>query len=262
MKLLANKSGGAVLPGDVVKTDDSNESAFTTNTTLDFSDSQLMIVQDIIQDGGTGRVLLSGYAARVNIGSNAGTRGHRLYGSNMAKRAYGSNARSAGAFGIMLSSNADPPAIIWSSTDPSGGSGGGAALGAWTNYTPTWSTASGTAPSLGNGTLLGRYKVLDATSYFVVINFTAGSTTTFGNGGTWQFTLPFTATSGAGRVQILAGWIVDSGTDNKLCVGKITPASPTLVGETVPEGANVVNNTNPMTWTTNDQLTFNGIVEV
>lgn len=61
-------------------------------------------------------------------------------------------------------------------------------LSAWTTYTPTW-TCSGTAPAIGNGTLTGRYHRLFGRTYLVIINMTAGSTTTFGTG-VWSFATP------------------------------------------------------------------------
>jgi len=54
-------------------------------------------------------------------------------------------------------------------------------------YTPSW-TSSGTAPTLGNGTILGYYtrrgQIIEGT-----IDLTIGSTTTTGTG-TWYFSLP------------------------------------------------------------------------
>ena len=63
------------------------------------------------------------------------------------------------------------------------------AFDAYSTYVPTW-TATGTAPSLGNGTLAGRYMQIGKL-VFVTIEFTAGSSTTFGTGG-WRFTAPVT----------------------------------------------------------------------
>lgn len=57
-------------------------------------------------------------------------------------------------------------------------------------YTPTWGN-TGTANSIGNGSILGRYfKVGDMVHFVVVITF--GSTTTVGNG-TQTVTLPTSA---------------------------------------------------------------------
>jgi hypothetical protein len=60
----------------------------------------------------------------------------------------------------------------------------------WIPYTPTWTT-SGTAPSIGNGTLTGRYAI-SGNTVNVVINLIAGSTTTFGTNGQ-SFSLPIQA---------------------------------------------------------------------
>lgn len=61
---------------------------------------------------------------------------------------------------------------------------------AWTSYTPVWSS-SGTAVSLGNGTIVGYYaKVGRLVTAKVEMN--SGSTTTFGSG-FYSWTLPLTA---------------------------------------------------------------------
>lgn len=53
-------------------------------------------------------------------------------------------------------------------------------FGAWSTWTPTWQS-SGTAPVLGNGTLVGRYLKVGRTVKYH-INLTAGSTSTYGTG--------------------------------------------------------------------------------
>lgn len=55
-------------------------------------------------------------------------------------------------------------------------------------YTPTWG-ASGSAPSLGNGAIYGRYVQVADKEYRVHIGLKMGSTTTYGSGG-WTFSLP------------------------------------------------------------------------
>lgn len=62
----------------------------------------------------------------------------------------------------------------------------------WTSFSPSWG-ADGTAPTLGNGTLLGRYRYI-GDSAEVEIFLSAGSTTTFGSGTYW-FTIPFSVDS-------------------------------------------------------------------
>jgi hypothetical protein len=83
-------------------------------------------------------------------------------------------------------------------------------FGAWTAYTPSW-TSSGTAPSLGNGTIIGRYMKFGRT-VVCHINLVTGSTTTYGSG-SYNFSLPFTsANAGAsyvGTAHLLGGlrWV-------------------------------------------------------
>lgn len=62
--------------------------------------------------------------------------------------------------------------------------------GAWTAYSPSWSS-SGTAPAIGNGTMVGSYaKVGRLVTARIMLN--SGSTTTFGTG-YYSWTLPLTA---------------------------------------------------------------------
>jgi hypothetical protein len=72
-----------------------------------------------------------------------------------------------------------------------GGGGSG-----WTSYTPTWTVSSGTAPSIGNGTRVGRYQRIGRTVHFVAA-IVGGSTTNWGGpGGTYKIGLPVTARTG------------------------------------------------------------------
>ena len=60
-------------------------------------------------------------------------------------------------------------------------------VGAWTSYTPVW-TSSGTAPSIGNGSIVGAYRRV-GDSMELAVYLTMGSTSTFGSGN-WQFSIP------------------------------------------------------------------------
>ena len=135
----------------------------------------------------------------------------------------------------------------------------GAPLGVWTDYTPTW--ANGGTTTLGNGTLVGRYKALDSKTYIIHITLTWGSTTSVTGAGAWTFTLPAGLTSAASRYQILAGYILDSGTDNKPAVGTVG-SSATTIAQVIPEGGNTVTGTSPQTWATGDVLALSGEIEV
>lgn len=64
-----------------------------------------------------------------------------------------------------------------------GSGGGGGGVGAWTPYTPTWTSTDGApGPSLGDGTLTGLYRTVgDGIDYEITL--TVGTTTNFGADG-------------------------------------------------------------------------------
>ena len=135
------------------------------------------------------------------------------------------------------------------------------ALGAWTNYTPAL-TADTTNPTLGNGSLVGRYKAFDAHTYAISISFTFGSTSNAGNG-IWSFSLPPGVTAVA-RSQTLSCEINDANVTHWAAVAVVN-AGATKVTHIVPgDGAapRVVTNTIPMTWQAGDTIHINGIIEV
>ena len=84
------------------------------------------------------------------------------------------------------------------------GAGNPDASGAWVAYTPAW-TAATTNPTLGNGTLVGRYIQVGKRVDFS-ISLTWGSTTTAGSG-TYQFGLPVAARSTANGPFMASGRI-------------------------------------------------------
>lgn len=75
-------------------------------------------------------------------------------------------------------------------------------MGTWTPFTPTW-TATTTNPSIGDGTLSGRYSDAGKT-VFSYLNIVMGSTTTYGSGN-YRFGLPKTARV-MGTNHGLSGW--------------------------------------------------------
>lgn len=76
-----------------------------------------------------------------------------------------------------------------------------------TAYTPAW-TAAGTAPSLGNGTITGRYTQIGKLVEFGIV-LVFGSTTTMGSA-TWFFSIPVPASSEGG----IAHWGIITATGN------------------------------------------------
>jgi len=258
VKQLTNKSGGTVNKGDAVIVDETTTDSFTTTAVKDIETSIGIVEDASIANNAVGAVTLAGYVDLSNTADIPWSIGDYVFTSSNAKITHGSNTRAAGAFGQFLRAGSNSSAWLWGAGDQTATAGaGGAGLGAWTTYTPTWTT-DGTAPSLGNGTLAGRYKALDASTYLFYIHFVAGSTTTFGTGA-WHFDLPATAV--AGRTQTMYGRILDAGTDNKVCSAYILSGA-TLTTAIVPEGGNIVTNTVPMTWANTDELQLAGFLEV
>lgn len=82
-------------------------------------------------------------------------------------------------------------------------------LGLWRTYTPAW-TSTGTQPSVGNGTMTGRYCQVGK-RLFVQIKFVAGSTTTFGTGD-YRLSLPIPANAATpNAIPLGAATMTDTG---------------------------------------------------
>lgn len=128
----------------------------------------------------------------------------------------------------------------------------------WTSYSPTWAS-SGTAPSLGNGTLTGAYQQLGKTVHFS-IKLVAGNTTTFGTG-SYSLTLPV-APANKGRTAVTA-------TLSDISAGNVYVAAlyflSTTSGSLVTIGTSglvaPVTNTAPFTWANTDEIVVSGTYE-
>lgn len=136
---------------------------------------------------------------------------------------------------------------------------------AWTSFATTWSTSSGTAPAIGSGTLSGYYMKIGKV-VFVRILLKAAADTTFGNGGQFRFSLPVNNSLSiypdvAGNVCgsatyydasatiIYQGLVrIDSGAGQNRIVCTVDTCNSTY---SLTSG---VNNSTPMTWTTNDYM--------
>lgn len=129
-----------------------------------------------------------------------------------------------------------------------------ASLGDWTTYTPTW-TGVGSNPSLGNGTLTGRYAQVGHTVWFHVA-LTIGSTTTLGTGA-WDFSTPVNsaATQLVGTMVAVNSAAASLGVATQNAVGSVRGLSgfPT---------AFPLDATTPAAWTTGDTLELHGSFEL
>lgn len=134
-----------------------------------------------------------------------------------------------------------------------------ALLGVYRTYTPTW-TSSGTAPAIGNASVIARYTRIGKFVH-AYGGITFGSTTTYGTG-VWFFALPATpAASVTTNVPIGTGWLVQT--------ANIGIATPIAVGSSMvlQLGATYLGtNTNvsptfPWTWAASNILGWNAIYE-
>ena len=131
--------------------------------------------------------------------------------------------------------------------------------GAWQTYTPAW-TSDGTAPAIGNGTLSGRYRLLDASSMQIIIQFVRGSTSTNGTGN-YQFSMPSGYKAGTMN-QVISARLLDSGTAHYSATGYIdagTTAFFAIVADA--SGTRIFAHTQPITLATSDELNLSGILE-
>lgn len=124
--------------------------------------------------------------------------------------------------------------------------------GAWTSYTPTWSS-SGTAPSLGNGTIAGKYKYDAWTRMLHIrVNLSMGSTTTYGTG-LYRFSIPSGFTVVAYENGAVTGSMSDfSAGAFAICIGAGHTTND--LRDFITGTGGVLNNTTPWTWANGDTL--------
>jgi len=135
--------------------------------------------------------------------------------------------------------------------------------GAWTSYTPVWTTDGVTQPVIGNGSLTGAYKQIGKT-VFVRVKLNCGSSTTFGTGA-FLFSLPVTA-SNADGIQFPCS-MLDNGVAWYQGTVNGTYSGFTNRSAIIAQSAGGVNSsqgvfaTFPFTWGSTDSLQFNGSYE-
>ena len=124
-------------------------------------------------------------------------------------------------------------------------------VGNWQAYTVSW-TATTTNPSIGNGTLVGRYTQIGKTIMGNIL-LICGSTTTFGSG-YWIFSLP--KVSASSNTPYLGNFaILDYGT--RFYVGTILIDNGCAYFRVVfrdEDGYGAFSSTLPHVWAVNDKL--------
>lgn len=131
-----------------------------------------------------------------------------------------------------------------------------AAGAAWQAFSPTWS-GSVSNPSIGNGSILGRYNQVGKTVSFR-IQITMGSTTTYGSG-VWGLTLPAPPSDN----QVASAGYIDSSATLRFA-GSAWLTTGSGIFRLMPPadgGAAGVTGANPFAWATNDLLLVNGTYE-
>lgn len=120
---LTNKSGGALVAGDVCVIDTSNDEAATTTTSA-ASVLKVYIAAESIANNAAGKFYSAGFCPLVTPSAST-TRGRYLFTHTVAKQAAESATYGAGAFGVILKSGTTPSVWLFGSTAQ--GSGGGIA---------------------------------------------------------------------------------------------------------------------------------------
>jgi hypothetical protein len=126
----------------------------------------------------------------------------------------------------------------------------------FTQYAPAW-TSSGTAPVIGNGTLVGRYLKIQRL-VFVYVQLTAGTTTTFGSG-VLYFAMPV-ADANNGIDVHGSGLVIDSAGPSGYSVISRMETGQQKAQLRVPAGAGAVDTAVtfnvPFAFGTGDQIQF------
>lgn len=128
------------------------------------------------------------------------------------------------------------------------------AMGEWQDYTPVWAS-SGTQPSIGNGTLIGRYTLIGNTCLFR-ISLSIGSTTNLGSG-TWLFGTPFAVNTVPNSV--FTARLFRNGVSHFRAVGVMSNSTQMVL---LMDSASGVQPTFPFTWVAGDGLNVSGVIEL
>lgn len=130
------------------------------------------------------------------------------------------------------------------------------ALSGWATYSPSW-TAGGGTPTLGNGTLTGRYLTAGDLCHFTM-QLTIGSTSSFAGTVAWTFSTPV-ATQTLGTIfqwfaYDTSAYVAANG--NAPIGGGISTFQCYNIGAAQSIGASI-----PFTWATGDYVVVRGTYE-
>lgn len=129
-------------------------------------------------------------------------------------------------------------------------------LAARTAYTPAW-TSDGTLPTLGNGTLTGRYR-LTGKELDLQILLQSGNTSTYGTS-TYRLSLPASMTTVI-TPQVATAVYTHAGTDYPL-IAMINGSASTFTFRQASANA-VVSNLVPVTMASGDSINLSGRIEI
>jgi len=126
-------------------------------------------------------------------------------------------------------------------------------VAAWETYTPTWTT-TGTGPSVGNGSIAGRY-CRHGRDIDLQITLLYGSTTSSGTG-VFSFSLPATASSASNARWIGAAFFRDSsaGSTGHFPGAAIVSSAGTTLN--MAQGTQQVSDTTPFTFANTDYISL------
>jgi hypothetical protein len=118
-------------------------------------------------------------------------------------------------------------------------------------YTPTWGS-TGTLPAIGDGTLVGQYKLRGAECK-VRVRQVCGASSTYGTG-TYTWSLPFTSTTFTNGAYPGVGRVFDANTTTTYAGFANIASAAATVNLTTHAATGAVSGTVPVTMTTSDQV--------
>jgi len=111
--LLYNKSGGALLRGDVVVIDTATANSFTTTTTGAFLDGRVGVLMENIENDAVGIVAFSGYVSQINLSASASIGDFAKTHTVAGQAAPHATPAQGGDFAQVLETGTTPAAILF-----------------------------------------------------------------------------------------------------------------------------------------------------